>query len=353
MPQFDALKSPLLAYAVHNARFVPPFRWVTFSPPSSTLTNFPVLVKARNYTNIANGYDVHFQDANGNELAFELDWYDNSTKSGAWWVQIPTLSSSAPTSIKMCYGDATITTDQSSPLTVWSEYAVVYHFNKLPSGTMINVAKGTSNSCGFTSPAFVSQDKGTGRALTWTSTASSTSSSNALTTRSVSLSSANHSTTALLWDRQYPSGTINTPLFEPATQGVSVLGAAEQYNSDSIQRQDSILLFKSGSYPHNVEVSATIKDTMRYYGLSFSSGSHRTIYADLESNSGNSDAYSGREFNDSSTFYSFLNFWGGTMKPLVDELRLRGTAISSAWANYEYKNYITHDTYTTYGPEEK
>ncbi|MBQ2821528.1 MAG: DUF2341 domain-containing protein [Thermoguttaceae bacterium] len=109
------------------------YRTVTFQPPTETLTNFPVLVRIRNDrmgSRILSpkGWDVCFE-LDGNRLPFELDWYDAASGSGAWWVQIPTLSSSAPTSIRMLYGDSSITSDQSAPGTVWADYSYVYHFS--------------------------------------------------------------------------------------------------------------------------------------------------------------------------------------------------------------------------------
>ncbi len=108
------------------------YRTVTFQPPTETLTNFPVLVRIQNdrmRSRILSpyGWDVCFE-LDGTRLPFELDWYDAGSGSGAWWVQMPTLSSSAPTSIKMLYGDSSITTNQSDPNTVWADYHLVYHF---------------------------------------------------------------------------------------------------------------------------------------------------------------------------------------------------------------------------------
>lgn len=143
----------------------PVCRWVTFTGVPSTLTNFPVLVKATNFGKIKTGYDVHFQDAGGTELAFELDWYDDSTKSGAWWVQIPTLTSG--TSIKMLYGDSGRTTDQSSPETVWADYDYVYHFtdpDNMKSSVGTYVAEAYNNGVDFSSITQVSNSL-TGRGI--------------------------------------------------------------------------------------------------------------------------------------------------------------------------------------------
>lgn len=127
----DKIKASQFADLAYYCRFKPPSRLITFAAPASTLTNFPALVKSNSTFHIgtSTGYDVHFQDLAGNELYYDLDFYDPVTGNGAWWVQIPSLSSSAPTSIKMLYGDSSASTNGSTPSTVWSGYNYVYHFN--------------------------------------------------------------------------------------------------------------------------------------------------------------------------------------------------------------------------------
>lgn len=129
----DKIKASTLADLAYYSRFKPPSRLVTFAAPSSTLTNFPALVKCNSTFHIgtSTGYDVHFQDMSGNELAYDLDYYDPVTGNGAWWVQIPTLASSGPTTIKMVYGDPSASTNGSTPAVVWSDYTYVYHFSNI------------------------------------------------------------------------------------------------------------------------------------------------------------------------------------------------------------------------------
>ncbi|MDO4629115.1 MAG: DUF2341 domain-containing protein [Planctomycetia bacterium] len=125
------------------------YRTVTFTPPSENITNMPLLVKimdggmVHRIANL-NGYDVSFQDMNGNALPFELDFYDKSAGKGAWWVKIPTLYASGENQIKMLYGDDSITTNQSSPATVWSDYVGVCHFNNDVDSMPVNVVNGAS-----------------------------------------------------------------------------------------------------------------------------------------------------------------------------------------------------------------
>jgi len=324
MPQFDALKSPLLAYAVYNARFVPPSRWVTFSAPSSTLTNFPALVKARNYTNIANGYDVHFQDANGNELTFDLDWYDNSTKSGAWWVRIPTLSSSGPTSIKMCYGDAALTTNRSDPSTVWADYEFVYHFNA--ASKTQSAAKGNSSTYTQTPRSIVLTAEGpTGRAVEVTNGA---------------------------MDGGPFFGWTRTPTISASYRDFSIttIGTVDAgivcYNESGIYKDRYIGCNKPGS---GVTYTSLPLTSGLWCGVSCSythslSSPQMYVVANGSSQSLYNLSYLG------SKWYFAGTTNGRTYQ--VDEVRIRNSAVSLAWQQYEYNQTLNHDTYTTYGPEE-
>lgn len=142
MRMIDKVKVSDIANQTYMSRYKPPCRIITFAAPSATLTNFPVLVKSNATFNIgtSTGYDVHFQDMSGNELAYDLDYYDSVTGNGAWWIKIPSLSSSNPTSIKMLYGDSSVTTNGSTPATVWTNYLTVYHFSQADPAQQFNSA---------------------------------------------------------------------------------------------------------------------------------------------------------------------------------------------------------------------
>lgn len=156
------------------------YREITFLPPTEALTDFPVLVRIRNdrmKTRILSpeGWDVRFE-LEGEELPFELDWFDASSGSGAWWVRIPTLSDSEPTTIKMLYGDETITSDQSDPATVWADYDYVYHFSgsdpfrDVRSGKTATTTASTATEPGTTATFSLVNEMPTGQALRVTPT---------------------------------------------------------------------------------------------------------------------------------------------------------------------------------------
>ncbi len=78
----------------------------------------------------SNGYDIIFTSDSGGStpLTWEIDEY-NVTGSAVFWVKIPTLSHTADTVIYVFYGNAAITTFQSTAASVWSNsFVSVYHF---------------------------------------------------------------------------------------------------------------------------------------------------------------------------------------------------------------------------------
>ena len=98
---------------------------------SSTLTNFPVLVKLSTaiegfaYADFlgTNGSDLRFVDADGNELPFEIDTWDASGTSFVW-VKVPELTAS--TVITAYYGNASPAAAPAAT-DVWPGYAGVWH----------------------------------------------------------------------------------------------------------------------------------------------------------------------------------------------------------------------------------
>ena len=101
---------------------------------TATLENFPVLVRLSegapsgfSYDDCkADGSDVHFQDADGGELAFDVDVWDPDGESLVW-VKLPAMA--AGTAFSMRYGGETAFSD-NAPESVWSAYGGVWHMNE-------------------------------------------------------------------------------------------------------------------------------------------------------------------------------------------------------------------------------
>lgn len=114
--------------------------------PSTTLTNFPVLIKLTDQANpifnkaLANGDDIVFTLSDGTtRLNHEIESYNNSAgnKEFVAWVKIPTLSPSSNTNIYIYYGNNDASNQQNSA-SVWdNNYKGVWHLKEELSGTGI------------------------------------------------------------------------------------------------------------------------------------------------------------------------------------------------------------------------
>jgi gliding motility-associated-like protein len=102
--------------------------------------NFPVLIShtdldLRSTTNGGNvqninGFDIAFSDATGTiQLNHQIEEYDPITGTISIWVQVPSLSTSTNTDIRIYYGNATVATDQSTTNTWDTNFKAVYHLN--------------------------------------------------------------------------------------------------------------------------------------------------------------------------------------------------------------------------------
>src|SRR5207245_1869604 len=115
--------------------------------PNSDQSNFPVLISG-SYSYLAttanggnlqnsNGYDVIFTSDTGcsTRLNHEVETYSANSGAVNYWVKVPTVSHTSDTVFFMCYGNSSITTDQSNKTAVWDpNYKGVYH---LPNGTIL------------------------------------------------------------------------------------------------------------------------------------------------------------------------------------------------------------------------
>lgn len=90
----------------------------------------------------ASGYDIGFY-SNSNCSTGKLNWetesYNASTGAVVYWINVSSISNG--TTIYICYGDASISTDQSNPTGVWdSSYKGIYH---LPNGSVLSANDST------------------------------------------------------------------------------------------------------------------------------------------------------------------------------------------------------------------
>lgn len=335
----DKIKASTLADLAYYSRFKPPSRLVTFAAPASTLTNFPALVKSNSTFHIgtSTGYDVHFQDLSGNELYFDLDYYDPVTGNGAWWVQIPSLPSTGPTSIKMLYGDSSVTTNGSTPATVWANYLTVYHFSQADPAQQFNSAAAVYDA--------------------WLTAQSNS--------RSVSLTSGGVTGQILSVNDLFH--WTDTPILQHPISN----GRGDIINFTVIYTRCAGFDYSSGARLCRMENSGLTNERHFVYGADF-------VFQDLPSygqlvymNSSwqSSDRQAVAQINDSGQSGTMTSGWiinpaatealrsysgasaGARYTYQIDEIRIANRFIPLAEAAYENNLLMHHEQYVTYGPE--
>jgi hypothetical protein len=122
--------------------------------PNTNQSNFPMLVSFTDPTmkSVGNGGDV--QNASGFDIIFiasddstkldyEMEKYVAATGEVEAWVRIPTLSTSADTTIYMYYGNSSISTSQENKTGVWNEngannFKAVWHMKETGTNPTVN-----------------------------------------------------------------------------------------------------------------------------------------------------------------------------------------------------------------------
>lgn len=336
------------------------YRTITFAAPDATLTNFPALVRISNDAGMkarianANGYDVAFQDAGGNALAFELDFYDANTGSGAWWVRVPTLESSGPTTIRMTYGNASVTTNQSDAATVWADYETVLHLNSTDQTQQFNSATGTYaewvNHANITSIGFsTGQNSVTGRNLTFVPSGPAGGGGNSpylLTTcpagraaGSICVFSTTYHWQFRFYDSGYGNGMNAMWGTDPVT-GVGAYVVRCRWNNTS-----------GGN--SNVDLSGVSPtEGLMCVQSRWQREPSRQIHFRANGMTHSAATYLGYHTNTDKwlqAYYDYGRISGHSVT--ADELRYTPIVRSDAWLSYEFNQCLNHGDYTTYGAE--
>lgn len=340
----DKIKASQFADLAYYSRFKPPSRLVTFAAPASTLTNFPALVKSNSTFHIgtSTGYDVHFQDLSGNELYFDLDYYDSVTGNGAWWVRVPSLPSSGPTSIKMLYGDSSVTTNGSTPATVWNGYFAVYHFSDTDTTQKFNSATGNYDTWSDVPdyPKSISLVSGgiTGRISAVSQRFTYAASLASVLTAQITSSRCDILNLVSIMEPNSSFGGIGSDngvrlvVFGSTSIGLNVVQA---YSNQLCYRQTP---YAMGSFEYsNVSWQNSTQEVAWQVNSSVESGTLSSSWL----------------FNESTLQilrgYNYSSNLNTTYK--IDELRVRRAFASPDYASYEYNQLMNHLTYTSYGPE--
>ncbi len=303
------------------------------SKVGGVLINFPVLVTLSSPNNNGlsyvgngghvcniNGYDIIFTDANYNRLEHQIERYVSLTGELVAWVRFPLLNNSGNTTFRVLYGNAQITTSQSSE-SVWSpDYRGVWHLNE----SDYTDASPTGNDGTPNSVTSITGKIATGARFR---------SINSSYVRMPSLSgvvAANLPHTISIWAlySSIPSGTQNFISFQNSGASSSVQ-VGYRGNNPTAWKWGGQELASSSSDPSS--------STWHYYVYTFDGTKHR-LYIDGVYQEGTAAAQTGipneanlGRYNDGSGGDEFFNGY-------LDEARYSVTARSAEWITTEFNN---------------
>jgi hypothetical protein len=322
----------------------------------SPASNFPILVSGTfswlatttygGFVQNVNGYDVGFyaDSTLTTELNWEVELYTASNGNVVYWVNIPSISSTANTTFVIAYGNSAITTDQSNAVGTWNNnFKAVYH---LGNGTTLSLNDSTGNYNG-TGGGGVASGQIDGCISLDGSTqgfnaGSSISSSPILLnvgvgTVSVWMNSSSYSGGFITY--QDGSGHDAFSLIFPSSSGQPIaihLGSATNINGVF----SSYLL--NTWYRIDVDWNGTTVDI-------YVNGSLDVSYTNSSTSSGNAGS--------DSTAFGFYMYGsgpstGGYFGGYIDEIRIATTVLGAAWITAEYNNQKTGSTLLSIGSQQ-
>lgn len=298
----------------------------------------------------SSGFDIRWYSDLGltTALTYELVFYDPVTGKIETWVKVPTLSHTVDTVIYMAYGDATITTDGSSPTTWDSNYKLVSH---LPNGSALTASDSSQSANTVVTNGTVSAVAGQidgGASFNGTSTnniAVATFPFSAV----FSLSAwANVGTTNDVYQSVVSRGSV----FENNTNfslSLRFSVAASNYRLACYYRNGSTL---AGA---ETILAASPVGAMHYIGASLDSSKVMKLYYDnalistsaalaVAPGNGSQGLYIARPNTVTGTDFAFT----GT----IDDVRVSHALRADAWFTAEYNNGASPATFYTVGTEQ-
>lgn len=312
----------------------------------STQSSFPMLVSGTySYlATVANGGKV--QNANGFDVGFysnstctsKLNWetelYTATTGVVVYWVNVSSISDG--TVIYLCYGDASISTDQSNATAVWdSNYKGVYH---LKDGTTLSPNDSTSNANNGTPvntpTATAGQIDGAGNFV-------------AASSQSIGVGSAVVSTFPLTI-----SGWFNT---DASVQGTiaSISGDASGHGRKLLYTTNvaALRLYSQNDAAGSANPNGgTFTINVWHYGVAvFAASNDYKIY--LDAGTPGTDTTNVVFGTVSDTKIGWENTASNFFKGKIDEVRYSNIARSADWIKTEYNNQSSPSTFYTLGSE--
>jgi RHS repeat-associated protein len=334
--------------------------------PNTDQSNFPVLISGTySYlATVANGGNV--QNANGydvivtsdttcaTKLSHEVETYNGATGAVNYWVKVPLLSHTTDTTIYLCYGNSSVTTDQSNKTAVWdANYKGVWH---LSNGTTLNASDSTTNgNNGTISGAVATAGRSDGGA-------SLNGTSDHVQVKAGKVDTSATSGTVSAWVKMSAldeNGVVlgygGAAATDPALWGVYIREVSGNYYFAIASRKTN-----GGTYS-TVRGSTVLASGTWYYVTYSSNGSSwkirvngptaETLTNVLGTNTGDWLGDIAPTIPDKSDIggvyaggaYSSVNFWHG----ILDEVRLSNVERSDDWVSTEYNNQNSPATFYT------
>ena len=299
---------------------------------SSNLTNFPVLISEFDADVQAqakpDGSDILFTLSDGiTKLNHEVEWYSSQTGQLVAWVQMPSLSPTADTTIYLYYGNPSAPV-QWNPTSVWdSTYLAVWH---LPDGVTLSANDSTAHQ--YVGGIF-------GATATTGEIAGAASFSNAYISGSRP-SLVNSPLTISVWHNPQPY-TANAQMFSIGTSGTA--------DGAILLRQTSNTSLDLALWGDDVSVTVpNMANVWNYTVLTVGANRTESVYQNgsLAGTGAAANLYQGNStWNIGRWVYNGFENYNG----IIDEVRISNVARSSDWVLTEYRNQSSPATFFSIG----
>jgi len=316
---------------------------------SSTIADLKTTANGGDVTD-DNGYDIIFTDTNASQLDHEIEKYDAATGEFVAWVEVPSVSSSADTVIRIYYGNSAISTSQEAITGVWdSNYKAVLHMNDDTTSTILD---STSNNTDGTK---IAANEPIEDASGQIDEAQDADGSNDFVDLGDDLFNANQQGTISFW--------VNADAW-PSEDPIIYVGddsSDNQYLGFSVQSTGIRVSSQAGiGTLATIRGNTTLSTGNWYFVAITSNNSSYTIYQDgvALSNVADAGTDSGRWFADiSGTRDYYIAKWDRAsagpyyFNGTLDEMRISDTARSVGWLLTSFNNQDSPATFYTVGTE--
>lgn len=288
----------------------------------------------------ASGYDIGFYstgDYSTGKYKWETVLWSATTGLGEWHIKIPSVSHTVDTTYYVCFGDATITTDQSDVANTWPASAMM--IAHLKDGTTLSLADSSNNSYTLTNTGGVTATTGQIDGGVGLASASTQSLSNSATwSQPIAITMA-------VW--------VKATSF-PASYNTAIQSSASSVNTDiHVKSTGKMAMYfhaSSGTSNYDGTGSATLTTGNWYYIVGTYSAANGLIgyvngavdgtaaaFGDL--NSGTVTAAMGYDV------VTVGRNWNG----VEDEGRWYNVEQNAGWVTATYNNQLNPSTFAVYG----